>query len=284
MKNLKPLNLSIPTLDCSECKSLMGGDGYAWDLPEVVVAPDKDRPDRPDSSDYDYHDDILDDDQNDYEYDINQDYQSQEGELTNPPLNEEELNAVLNGMNPILAQLIKDVWERGFIVKGDGINHTAKPAYYDVGMGKIVINDFSIDQTILGHEFTHFLQGLNKMLGGENSNIGDANNEFQANFIQMLLDVSDPYGYSNRGWLDERHNENWLVDHVSVNEETGKLSIDQVLWDWLNDNKAMNDAMKDWLDYWSKVPNTPSEYIQGTQDGWDYKWGDVLDQLGISHP
>lgn len=68
MKDLKVLNLSIPTLDSSECKTLMGGDGYAWemDLPEVVVTPDNDRPDR---SDYDYHDDPFDDGQNDYDYD-----------------------------------------------------------------------------------------------------------------------------------------------------------------------------------------------------------------------
>ena len=28
MKDLKVLKLSIPTLDNSECKTLMGGDGY----------------------------------------------------------------------------------------------------------------------------------------------------------------------------------------------------------------------------------------------------------------
>ena len=73
MKDLKVLNLSIPTLDSSECKTLMGGDGYAWemDLPEVVVTPDNDRPDR---SDYDYHDDPFDDGQNDYDYDYDYDY------------------------------------------------------------------------------------------------------------------------------------------------------------------------------------------------------------------
>lgn len=68
MKDLKILNLSIPTLDSSECKALMGGDGYAWEieLPEVIVTPDNNRADH---SDYDNHDDILDDDQNDYDHD-----------------------------------------------------------------------------------------------------------------------------------------------------------------------------------------------------------------------
>ena len=75
MDNLKPLHLSIPTLDSSECKSLMGGDGYAWevDLPEVVVTPDNERPD---NSDYDYHDDPLDYDQSDYDFDHDGDHGS----------------------------------------------------------------------------------------------------------------------------------------------------------------------------------------------------------------
>lgn len=68
------MKLSIPTLDSSECKTLMGGDGYGYDfdggdLPELVVTADDYRPDH---SDYDYQDDILDDEQNDYGYD--QDY------------------------------------------------------------------------------------------------------------------------------------------------------------------------------------------------------------------
>ena len=74
MKDLKVLKLSIPTLGNSECKTLMGGDGYGCGdegeyLPECVITADGYRPDH---SDYDYQDDILDDEQNDYGND--QDY------------------------------------------------------------------------------------------------------------------------------------------------------------------------------------------------------------------
>ncbi len=70
MKDLKKMKLSIPTLDSSECKTLMGGDGYGYDviggdLQECVITADGYRPDH---SDYDYQDDILDDEQNDYGY------------------------------------------------------------------------------------------------------------------------------------------------------------------------------------------------------------------------
>ena len=82
MKDLKVLKLSIPTLDNSECKTLMGGDGYGCGdegeyLPECVITADGYRPDH---SDYDYQDDILDDEQNDYGYDYSGDQDSdQEG-------------------------------------------------------------------------------------------------------------------------------------------------------------------------------------------------------------
>ena len=279
MKDLKVLNLSIPTLDSSECKTLMGGDGYAWeiDLPEVVVTPNHDEPDY---SDYDYHDDILDDDQSDYDYD------SDDSELDNdinPPLSEEELNNMLKDMNPILAQKIIEAWKNGLIVKGDGIHHTDKMAYYDPTTGLIVINSLSIDQTILGHEFTHALQGQNGMLSDHNSNKGDANNEFQANFIQMLLDVTG-LGYGYRGWIGAEHNEDWIVNHVNIDGETGQLSIDQTLWDWLNNNEEMNEAMNDWLNYWNNISGTPDVYTEGNQENWNYNWGDIFDQLGIIHP
>lgn len=42
---LKKLNLSIPSMDSDECKSLMGGDGYIMLDEVVVVAPDNERPD-----------------------------------------------------------------------------------------------------------------------------------------------------------------------------------------------------------------------------------------------
>ena len=76
MKDLKVLKLSIPTLDNSECKTLMGGDGYGCGdegeyLPECVITADGYRPDH---SDYDYQDDILDDEQNDYGYDDSREY------------------------------------------------------------------------------------------------------------------------------------------------------------------------------------------------------------------
>lgn len=56
---LKKLNLSIPSMDSDECKSLMGGDGYIMLDEVVVVAPDNERPD------VDVDRDLIDDDPRD---------------------------------------------------------------------------------------------------------------------------------------------------------------------------------------------------------------------------
>ena len=79
MKDFKVLNLSIPSLDSSECKSLMGGDGYDIDggnLFDFDIVVTSNRPDSPDY-DEDLLRDSLDEDQGDndfsHEHDDNQD-------------------------------------------------------------------------------------------------------------------------------------------------------------------------------------------------------------------
>ena len=71
---------------------------------------------------------------------------------------------------------------------------------------------------------------------------------------------------------------------MNIDGETGQLSIDQTLWDWLNNNEEMNEAMNDWLNYWNNISGTPDVYTEGNQENWNYNWGDIFDQLGIIHP
>lgn len=84
MEKLQVINLSIPALDSSECKALMGGDGYGFDrtLDEVIVIA----PDRPDSDvDRDpVDDDPRDDDDDRHEdYDRNDDYDDRGSQESN---------------------------------------------------------------------------------------------------------------------------------------------------------------------------------------------------------
>lgn len=76
-KELKVLSLTVPALDSSECKAIMGGDGYAWEiqLSEVVCSPENLEPERPD---YDVDNDIHDYDANDDEYDNSHDIDNED--------------------------------------------------------------------------------------------------------------------------------------------------------------------------------------------------------------
>ena len=275
MKDLKVLKLSIPTLDNSECKTLMGGIG--GDLQECVITADGYRPDH---SDYDYQDDVLDDEQNDYDY--NHDEERENGDSdTSLPISKQELSKLIEGLEKTLADKIVEAWEKGLIVKGDGSHKS--DAYFVQEEGKIFINDLSVDPEVMAHEFTHYLQNELGMMGNVDDYTGSANLELEANIIQAIMDFTNG-GYSDREWLSGEHNTGWFLDHIDQDPETGVITIDEEFWDWLNDSDAMNDFLDVWLDYWNNNPNSSDIYTEGAQDNWDYNWEQIFDQLGIKHP
>lgn len=280
MKDLKVLKLSIPTLDNSECKTLMGGDGYGDDgeyLPECVITADAYRPDH---SDYDYQDDLLDDEQNDYDYNHDEERGNDDSD-TSHSISEQELSKLIEGLEKTLSGKIVEAWEKGLIVKGDGSHKSA--AYFDQGEGKIFINDLSVDSTVLAHEFTHYLQNELGMMGSASDYTGSANLELEANLIQTITDFTEG-GYSDREWLSGEHNNVWILDRIDRDPETGVITVNEEFWDWLNDSDAMNDLLDMWLDYWNDNPNSSDIYTEGAQDNWDYNWKQIFDQLGIKHP
>lgn len=284
MKDLKKMKLSIPTLDNSECKTLMGGDGYGYDydvnggeLSELVVTADGYRPDH---SDYDYQDDLLDDEQNDYDYNHDEERGNDDSD-TSHSISEQELSKLIEGLEKTLSGKIVEAWEKGLIVKGDGSHKSA--AYFDQGKGKIFINDLSVDSTVLAHEFTHYLQNKLGMMGSASDYTGSANLELEANLIQTITDFTEG-GYSDREWLSGEHNNVWILDRIDRDPETGVITVNEEFWDWLNDSDAMNDLLDMWLDYWNDNPNSSDIYTEGAQDNWDYNWEQIFDQLGIKHP
>lgn len=277
MKDLKVLNLSIPTLDSNECKTLMGGDGYAWeiDLPEVVITPDNNRPESPDS---DYQDDILDDGQDDYGYD--NDLGSDNNDDTSISISEQDLSKLIEGLEKTLANKIVEAWKNGILVKGDGTQKSA--AYFDPEKGQIFINDLSVDNTMLVHEFTHYLQSKIGMMGDADDDKGNANFELEANIIQAIMDIADGM-YGDRGWISGKHDEEWITKHIEQDEETGVITVDKDLWDWLNNSESMNDFLDMWINYWENNPNRSDTYIEEHQDNWDYNWEQIFKELGFKH-
>ena len=265
MKDLKKLKLSIPTLDSSECKTLMGGDGYGYDfdggdLPELVVTADDYRPDH---SDYDYQDDLLDDEQNDYDYNHDEERGNDDSD-TSLPISEQELSKLIEGLEKTLSGKIVEAWEKGLIVKGDGSHKSA--AYFDQGEGKIFINDLSVDSTVLVHEFTHYLQNELGMMGSASDYTGSANLELEANLIQTIMDSISEVGCATREWLGGEHDTAWVIGRIDCDSGTGVITVNEEFWDWLNDPDAMNDLLDMWLDYWNDNPNSSDIYTEGAQE------------------
>lgn len=87
---LKKLNLSIPSMDSCDCKSLMGGNGYMEDsdaifggeFPEIVITPPS--PERPDEPDPEFEDR----EDNDYDMDDDKDANADERGDEQPSDNE----------------------------------------------------------------------------------------------------------------------------------------------------------------------------------------------------
>ena len=242
----------------------------------VVTADDY----RPDHSDYDYQDDLLDDEQNDYDYNHDEERGNDDSD-TSHSISEQELSKLIEGLEKTLSGKIVEAWEKGLIVKGDGSHKSA--AYFDQGEGKIFINDLSVDSTVLAHEFTHYLQNELGMMGSASDYTGSANLELEANLIQTITDFTEG-GYSDREWLSGEHNNVWILDRIDRDPETGVITVNEEFWDWLNDSDAMNDLLDMWLDYWNDNPNSSDIYTEGAQDNWDYNWEQIFDQLGIKHP
>ena len=195
------------------------------------------------------------------------------------PLTPSELSILIADLNPELANRIKELWRKELVVKGDGKFHPNSPAYYYCTTGQIITNQLSNNSFSIGHEFTHLIQG---QLGTQSklpSHVGDPNNELQAYIVESIIESNAGGGFGNRPWQDSKHDSVWMSEHINVND--GKISVDSTLWNWLNSNESMNEAVNNFVNYYKTTPdNSPDVYKMGEQNNWN----SVFDKIGISHP
>lgn len=282
MKDLKVLNLSIPTLDSSECKALMGGDGYGYNyddenlidggyLDEVIVTANVDSGILSDTDrDADIDNETYDDDN-----DLNNNVSSSE-ENSNQ-ISQKDLSEILRGMNKGLADKITDLWKNGLLSTGNGKSNA--PAYYDIDTGKIHVNTLLVSENTLAHEYTHYLQHNEGNLSPHANGDGDANNEMQAWLTGSLFSYENS-GYFDADWLDEQKRD-FMTKHIGTDED-GNPEIDKELWDKLNDEDYMKEILEEWLDYWSD--RGKDGYTAGPNSNWDYDWEAIFAGIGIGHP
>lgn len=260
MKDLKILNLSIPTLDSSECKALMGGDGYAWEieLPEVVVTPDNNRPDH---SDYDNHDDILDDNQNDYDHDSD-----------NEGNNDYKVPDQLKETFEKLPEKIQN------FLKANNININYDPNYKNGSGGSASYNSenksittSSLDDNTLLREAIHAVQDAMGLLDGKSHSA----EEFQEKALGDLADYFDcvfkggeGFGYS----LDfgDKGDCSWVQFVTSCFDNDGNF-----------DRDAFKEDIMDYFGIFQETHSDNSGYNDPLEDGYNWNWDDFFDILGL---
>jgi len=263
MKELKPLKLSIPTLDSSECKTLMGGDGYAWEitLPEVVVIPDNDRDDRPD---YDYHDDPFDVSQDDYDYDNDHDNDRDNG------------NKIPDQLKDTFEKLPEKFQE---FLKENNIKINYDPNYKNDSGGPASYNpeDKSIttssqDTNTLLREGVHAAQDAMGALDGASHSA----EEFQEKALGDLVDFFDnvfkeeggAFGFS----LDSGYGENsgWAEFVGSCFDDDGNF-----------DRDAFKDGIMDFFDIFQDAHSDIPGYNDPLEDDYNWYWDEFFDLLGL---
>ena len=142
---LKKLNLSIPSMDSDDCKSLMGGDGYIMLDEVVVVAPGNERPD-------DEYDPFLENDQDENDQDENYYEESDRDDNTNSDNGDSQSSdyTIPEQVNNAFESLPKAVQE---YLKSHGINiiydpglysRTSHPGEYDPENKTIIVSNGGI--------------------------------------------------------------------------------------------------------------------------------------------
>ena len=264
MKDLKVLRLSIPTLDSSECKTLMGGDGYGYDfdggdLPELVVTADDYRPDH---SDYDYQDDLLDDEQNDYGYD--HDYDNSHDNDYNVP-------DQLKGTFEKLPEKIQD------FLKANNIKIIYDPNYKNGSGGPASyfsedksIKTSSLDDNILLREVVHAVQDAMGSLDG----MSHSAEEFQEKALGDLA------SYFN-GVINENGGCGFTLDFSDGNSSWSEFVGSCFDDDDNFDRDAFKEGIMDFFDIFQDTHSNVSGYNDSLEDNYNWHWDEFFDLLGL---
>jgi len=268
MKDLKVLNLSIPTLDSSECKTLMGGDGYAWEkeLPEVVITPDT----PPDRSDFYDHEDPLNDDPNDYEYDYDYDHDNDnedgDSDYKIPDQLKETFEKLPEKVQAFLKENnIKITYDPNYRSPNGGI------ASYIPGDNSIITSSLSLDDNTLLREAIHAVQDAIGALDVESRSA----EEFQEKALGDLADFFDSMFNDGGGFgftLDSgcKGESGWSEFLMSCFDDDGKF-----------DRDAFKNGIMDYFDEFQEGHKDIPGYNDPLEDDYNWSWDYFFGLLGL---
>ena len=271
---LKKLNLSLPSMDSDDCKSLMGGDGYIMLDEVVVVAPGNERPD-------DEYDPFLENDQDENNQDENYYEESDRDDNSNSDNDDSQSSdyTIPEQVNNAFESLPKAIQE---YLKSHGINiiydpdiiKSGAPGGYSPNSGNITVANG--DVTTLLHEAIHAIQGSLGILDERSLSA----EEFQAH---ALLDAYQAFfslieGRGNSTTLDSgfngEGNSGWNEFLQQCIIEGGdSYSFDR--------DYFINHVM-DYFDLFQQShQNSGHGYTDPLENNYNWSWEKFLDMLGL---
>ena len=275
---LKKLNLSIPSMDSDDCKSLMGGDGYndiinLEDL--VVIGHSNERPDDeldPREDDNNDHDTDEDDYRNDSDRDNSDSSDGTEGQ-SNSQIPEQVLG-LYNSLPKAVQQFLSS---HGINIKLGGISEDDNPGKY-TGDSIILFQDSNGQYQFMAllHETIHAIQDSLGILDGKSLSA----EEFQAHALldayQVIFSLIEGLGVSTT--LDSGFNgegsSGWNEFlHQCIIEDGDSYSFDR--------DYFINHVM-DYFDLFQQShQNSGHGYTDPLENNYNWSWEEFLDMLGL---
>ena len=265
MKDFKVLNLSIPSLDSSECKSLMGGDGYDIDggnLFDFDIVVTSNRPDSPDY-DEDLLRDSLDEDQGDNDFSHEHD-DNQDNDYKVPDQLKETFAKLPESIQNFLrTNNITLVYNPNYRSSNGGI------ASYNPADKSIITSSFD-DNTLL-REVIHAVQDS---IGAMDTKSMSAE-EFQEKALGDLMEyystilgdnILAGYGMDN-GYIG---NSGWVEFMGSCFDEDGNFNRETFI-----------NGIMDFFDIFQEAHKNISGYNDPLEDDYNWNWNYFFDLLGL---
>ncbi len=198
-------------------------------------------------------------------------------------IDRKKLEEMKKSMDPNLYKFIEKLWESGMLQKNPDPSVNNYPAYYDSEKNILYITnpDFASEHT-LAHEYAHYLQDQNNALAPAGSDIGDFNNEMQADILATIYSYAFQGNFMSNVWMSSKTKDN-LAKNLGKDSK-GNISVEDNLWNHLNDNSFMLQLQDEWRTYHEEHPTSSPTNLAGEKRDWNYNWQYYFDKLGIKHP
>lgn len=198
-------------------------------------------------------------------------------------ISKETLEVLKGSMDENLYKFIEDLWKKDAVRENPDSSKNPFSAYYDSEKNILYITnpDFASEHT-LAHEYAHYLQDQNNALAPKGSDIGDFNNEMQADILATIYSYAFQGDFIGNVWLNDETKKEFR-NGLEIDSKN-RISVRKEFWNNLNDNGYMLKLQSEWRSYHEGHPTSSPTNLAGEKRDWNYNWQNYFDKLGIKHP